>query len=207
MEHYKNEYERLAYYKAKMDYYRSKLQDIDGKIKLQSLLCHEKSHPDNDKEINIIMKEYISKRTQSDIDFFYLTDNNIVIAFQDIITENEMKKEEMDNIILSHKIIDIIMLYKNIYNRARPSQVAPNIINKTNGNLLDSKTANTPAYPSGHAFQAYYLAKILAKKFPKKKEELMKIANRVSDARIIAGLHYPSDKDFAYCLVDTLFFT
>jgi hypothetical protein len=32
----------------------------------------------------------------------------------------------------------------------------------------------------------------------------MKIANRVSDARIIAGLHYPSDKDFAYWLVDKL---
>jgi len=32
----------------------------------------------------------------------------------------------------------------------------------------------------------------------------MKIADRVSDARIIAGLHYPSDKYFAYWLVDKL---
>ena len=66
------------------------------------------------------MKEYISKRTQSDIDFFYLTDNNITIAFQDIIKENEMKKEDLEKIILSPKIINIIMKYKYIYNRARP---------------------------------------------------------------------------------------
>ena len=166
-----------------------------------NLLYHGKSYPNNKDEIDIIMKEYISKRTQRDIDFFYLTDNNIVIAFQDIIKENEMKKEDLEKIILSPKIINIIMLYKNIYNRARPSQVAPEIINSS---LLDSKTASTPAYPSGHAFQAYYLAKILVKQFPEKKEELMKIADRVSDARIIAGLHYPSDKDFAYWLVDKL---
>jgi len=166
-----------------------------------NLLCHSKSYPNNKDEINIIMKEYISKRTQSDIDFFYLTDDNIVIAFQDIIKENEMKKEELEKIILSTKIINTIMLYKNIYNRARPSQVAPEIINKK---LLNSKTASTPAYPSGHAFQAYYLAKILTKKFPQKEKELMKIADRVSDARIIAGLHYPSDKYFAYWLVDKL---
>ena len=66
------------------------------------------------------MKKYISKRTQSDIDFFYLTDNNITIAFQDIIKENEMKKVDLEKIILSTKIINIIMKYKYIYNRARP---------------------------------------------------------------------------------------
>ena len=64
------------------------------------------------------MKEYISKRTQSDIDFFYLTDNNITIAFQDIIKENEMKKEDLEKIILSPKIINIIMKYKYIFKRS-----------------------------------------------------------------------------------------
>ena len=171
-----------------------------------NLLCYGKSYPNYKNEINIMMKEYIFKRTQSDIDFFYLTDNDIIIAFKDVIQENELKKDEMKQIIQSSTIINIIMLYKYIYNRARPSQVAPNIINKINGILLDSKSAATPSYPSGHAFQAYYLARILIKKFPKKKEELIKIADRISNARIIAGLHYPSDKFFAYWLVDNILF-
>ena len=56
-----------------------------------NLLCHGKSYSDNAKEINIIMNNYISKRTQNDIDFFYLTDYNITILFQNIIRLNEMK--------------------------------------------------------------------------------------------------------------------
>ena len=171
-----------------------------------NLLGHGKSYLNNNDEINIMIKEYISKRTQSDIDFFYLTDKDIIIAFQDVIKEDEMNRNDMTNILKSPKILSIIMIWKYIYNRARPSQVAPNIINKEKGSLLDSKTAETPSYPSGHAFQAYYLAKILSNKFPKKKEELMKLANRVSNARIIAGLHYPSDRDFAYWLVDNLLY-
>lgn len=169
-----------------------------------NLLCYSKSYPNNCAEINIIMNDYIIKRNKSDIDFFYLTDNNIAIAFEDIIKKNEMKKEEMNKIITSSRIINIIMAYKNIYNRARPSQMAPNIINKENGILLNSKTADTPSYPSGHAFQSYYLGKILSKKFPEKKEEIMKIARRCGDIRIIGGLHYPSDRDFAYWLVDNM---
>ena len=48
-------------------------------------------YPNNDNEVNIMMKEYINKRTQDDIDFFYLTDKDIIIAFQDIIKEKKMK--------------------------------------------------------------------------------------------------------------------
>jgi len=169
-----------------------------------NLLCHGKMYPNNDNEINIIIKDYISKRSQTDIDFFNFTDKDITFPFQDIIKEKDMKKKDMIKLLESPKILIIVMMYKYLYNRARPSQVAPNIINKKNGTLLVSQTANTPSYPSGHAFQAYYLAKILSKKFPQKKEELMKLANRISNSRIIAGLHYPSDRDFAYWLVDNL---
>jgi hypothetical protein len=169
-----------------------------------NLLCYGKSYPDNIKEINIIMNDYICKKTQDDINFFFLTDRNLTNPFQNIIKPNKMKKEEMDRIVLDPKIINIIFAYKYIYNRARPSQVASDIINKKNGTLLNSETADTPSYPSGHAFQAYYLAKILSKKFPNKKEQLMELAKRIGDIRIIAGLHYPSDRDFAYWLVDNL---
>jgi hypothetical protein len=169
-----------------------------------NLLGYGISYPNNNNEINIILHDYIINRDESDIKFFYLTDNDIPIAFESIIEPKEMKKKDMYNLIMAPKIINIIMIYKYIYNRARPSQIVPYIINKQNGILLDSKTADTPAYPSGHAFQAYYLGKILSKKFPEKKEIIMKIAKRIGDIRIIAGLHYPSDRDFAYWLVDKL---
>ena len=92
-----------------------------------------------------------------------------------------------------------IMYYKILYNRARPSQVAPDDID-----YLDSVTANTASYPSGHAFQGYYAAKILSQWEPSRKQEWMDIAERVANIRIIAGLHYPSDRDFARQLVADL---
>jgi acid phosphatase (class A) len=71
-------------------------------------------------------------------------------------------------------------------------------------NALHSKTAATPAYPAGHAFQAYYAAKILSEWEPQRKKEWMKIADDVANVRIIAGLHYPSDSEFSRQLVDDL---
>ena len=67
---------------------------------------------------------------------------------------------------------------------------------------IDISTAQTPAYPAGHAFQAYYLAKILSKKYPERKHIFDHIAEQCNLSRIKAGLHYPSDGEFAKKIVD-----
>ena len=118
-------------------------------------------------------------------------------AFRGKITEEQFQK--LKKKIKSSKIIGKIMYYKRLYNRARPVQMAPEIVD-----ALDSTTANTPTYPSGHAFQAYYAAKLLSKWEPARKKEWEDIAERVANIRIIAGLHYPSDRDFARRLVENL---
>lgn len=152
-------------------------------------------YPNNASEIKIMVRDYINKRTPENIAFFKLTDKSPIKAFQNIISDEQMQK--IHKIITSPAIILKIMYYKKLYNRARPSQVAPHLIN-----ALYSTTANTPSYPSGHAIQAYYAAKILSKWEPSRKKELLEIARRCADIRIIAGLHYPSDRDFGMWLVD-----
>ena len=161
------------------------------------LLGYGIPYPNNSMELSTILNDYISKKTQKDIDFFFFTDLSIVPAFQTIIPETQFKKKDIHKILFSVKISKQIYIYKRIYNRARPQQVAPNLINIEKGTLLPSKTAFTPAYPSGHAFQSYYLARILSIQFPEKKNELIQMARRIADIRIIAGLHFPSDRDFA----------
>ena len=153
-------------------------------------------YPDNNKEIDIIVNDYVAKRTSNDIQFFKLTDPTPLNAFQHKISESQFLK--LSKLIVSPFIIMRIMFYKLLYNRARPSQVAPDI------DSLDSTTANTASYPSGHAFQAYYAAKILSQWEPARKQEWMDIAERAANIRIIAGLHYPSDRDFARQLVANL---
>jgi hypothetical protein len=154
-------------------------------------------YPDNMTEIDVMVKEYMNQRTMYNIRFFELTDPSVMAAFEGKISEEQFNT--LKEIIVSPFITQRIMFYKLIYNRARPSQVAPERVN-----ALQSKTAATASYPAGHAFQAYYAAKILSEWEPQRKKEWMKIADDVANVRIIAGLHYPSDSEFSRQLVDDL---
>jgi len=164
-----------------------------------------KAYPDSRNEINIVITEYIMKRMPSDVAFFRMTDMNPAAAFTQVITPDEMSVIEMDHIMTSTRLLFITKMLKWKYNRARPAQFAPEVINEANGTLLRSDSATTPSYPSGHAVQTYYLAKILAKKFPAKTQAIMEVATKCANIRIMAGHHYPSDRDFAWWVVDNYF--
>ena len=155
------------------------------------------SYPNNAREIGIMVRDYFPKRTPENIQFFKLTDPSPLEAFREKLTEEQFQKLKKE--VKSPAIVGKINFYKKLYNRARPFQVAPQIVD-----ALHSTTANTPAYPSGHAFQSYYAAKLLSQWEPTRKKEWGAIAERVANIRIIAGLHYPSDRDFARRLVDKL---
>ena len=155
------------------------------------------AYPNNGREIRTMMRDYFPKRTRENIQFFKLTDPSPIEAFRKKISEEQFQRLKKE--VTSRKIVGKIMFYKKLYKRARPVQVAPQIVD-----ALYSTTADTPAYPSGHAFQAYYAAKLLSQWEPEMKKEWDAIAERVANIRIIAGLHYPSDRDFARRLVDNL---
>jgi hypothetical protein len=155
------------------------------------------AYPNNVREIGIMVRDYFPKRTPENIQFFKLTDPSPLEAFREKLTEEQFRRLKKE--VASPVIVGKITYYKKLYNRARPVQVAPQIVD-----ALYSTTANTPAYPSGHALQAYYAAKLLSQWEPEKKKEWEAISERVANIRIIAGLHYPSDRDFAKRLVDKL---
>lgn len=161
-----------------------------------------KMYPDSKTEINTVITEYIMKRMPSDVAFFRLTDMNPAAAFTTVIKPEEMSVAEMDRIMTNTRVIFITTMLKRIYNRARPAHIAPEVINEGNGTLLRSDSADTPSYPSGHAVQTYYLAKVLSRKFPAKTQPLMEVATKCANIRIMAGLHYPSDRDFGWGVVD-----
>lgn len=152
-------------------------------------------YPDSEKEVLKVEKE-IKLRTQHDIDFFQLTDRSVSPAFSPIVP---LSNEELDNMIKQIDVIFIILFFKYLINRPRPIQIKPNL------NVLKSISANTPAYPAGHAFQAYYLSKKLGKIYPDLQFQLDSIAERCNSVRIKAGLHYPSDGEFSKQLVNIFY--
>jgi acid phosphatase (class A) len=65
-----------------------------------------------------------------------------------------------------------------------------------------------PSYPSGHAAMVYLWAELIASLRPNLKNSLMGAAYQVSNNRVIAGLHYPSDveggRQLAVAMVDQI---
>ena len=80
-----------------------------------------------------------------------------------------------------------ILAIKNLVNRARPYQISDEV------DVLHSISANTSAFPAGHAAQAYILANYLIKIYPEQKNAIEKLADKCDECRVKAGLHYPSD--------------
>ena len=149
-------------------------------------------YTNNKKELEVV-KSKMRNRSSKDISFFYKTNKSVTYAFLPLVNENIAELEKM-----SMSQNNIILFFKYLINRRRPWQENINL------KPINIETAQTPSYPAGHAYQAYYLAKKLSKKYPEKKDILIRTAIRCDNCRVKAGLHYPSDGVFARQLVDLL---
>ena len=92
-----------------------------------------------------------------------------------------------------------ILKIKKQYNRPRPNQLSQ--YHDIDIFVDPTSTAKTPAYPSGHSFQSKVIEVILTKEHPDHKNMFQQITDRVSLARILRGLHFPSDIAFSYYIV------
>lgn len=91
-------------------------------------------------------------------------------------------------------IIPLIVKLKFFYKRIRPSTLAAYY--ELPLYSFESKTADSPAYPSGHTIQSIVYCEVLGNKYPKFYKALMEVAKDITLSRLYMGLHYASDCDF-----------
>jgi len=91
----------------------------------------------------------------------------------------------------------VVMCLKGHFRSPRPSQLSPAMVP-----MIDPPA--TPSFPAGHAVQAYLMSYLLAyslRNIPQQnlsnvdtaKGPLFDLAYRVSENRIVAGVHFPTD--------------
>jgi hypothetical protein len=134
---------------------------------------------------------------QSILSFCEQWDSDLVGATKYWLNKLEIpnNKEYIDFLAnVSEEFGALIMRLKNYYNRARPFQYAFYLNQKFHP--YETLSGNTPSYPSGHAGQSYFILSIVANHYEEKRDELMKLAKRIADSRIILGVHFPSDNNF-----------
>lgn len=102
------------------------------------------------------------------------------------------------NIFMDYILHPIILFIKYKNNRVRPSFITKKL-------KPCIEVPGHPSYPSGHSIQAYMLANILSDKYPNKKEDLFRIADKIAKNRELAGVHYRSDTEFGKYLAKKLY--
>ena len=130
--------------------------------------------------------------------------DDMIKPFMELVEKHnvDVTKDDLQQIIDEGAKFTLKIKYK--YNRPRPYQIAEHYgIEDFKRHKLD--TAKTPSYPSGHALQGRLIGLILTDKDPEHQNEYMAVSQRISDSRIMARAHYPSDKEYGEKLADELY--
>ena len=97
----------------------------------------------------------------------------------------------------------VLLNIKYIYNRARPQTIGN--IYGIKIPVIETETHHTPSYPSGHTFYTSLAANITKAIYPGLSFELDAIVKDTAMARVLQGVHYPSDNLAAVDLSSALF--
>ena len=145
------------------------------------------------------IKDITQNRTAEDVQSIRDHDEVPFYALKKYCKDNGMLFHENEFEDLVEQSTPIILHFKNMFNRKRPSEIDPSI------NTLPSKTNKTRSYPSGHSTQARLVARYVAGKFPEHEIELLKKGNECGMGRVRAGFHYPSDNETGILLGEKLY--
>ena len=93
---------------------------------------------------------------------------------------------------------------KNYWNRPRPKQLAD--MYNIDIDVVLTDTHHTASYPSGHTVYSNLVAMILKDLFPEiDQKKLTNIVSQTAKARVLQGVHFPTDNKASLIFSNTLF--
>jgi hypothetical protein len=155
-----------------------------------------------EKELRFISKQ-TKNRSSKDIELIYKVDKDPLILFYEFTDKHNLifPKNKFDN--LYNIIEQYVYALKIYFNRARPEQVAPYY--NIDINIINTDTHHTPSYPGGHTMYSELAAHILSEIYPVWKKEFFQLSSYCATARILQGVHYPSDNKASIIATEKLF--
>lgn len=187
---------------------RELLKTLREENYLDSLLQELKNYPppaydspDQEQEISqlVTLSDSLYSDTSTEERYRYY-DNDFEKYIVQVMSNAGIPKAEVELILQDIKkdTAPLLLKLKYNYQRIRPIQLALYF----NAPLYpySSKSADTPSYPSGHAFQSKLYCEVLGNRYPQYYKSLQQLAEDIAVSRMYLGLHYQSDIDFAnYC--------
>lgn len=197
----KAELENLAYMPNKISY-DDNLAILD--IDLKSIIPKP---PKNNsittvKELKEVAKATLNRSTK-ELDLIYTVDKEPLDLFYNFLSKRQLTfpKGTFDDY---YNILEqYVFALKYYYNRARPEQLAPYY--NLDINVLYTDTHHTASYPSGHTMYAELAAYIASETYPEYRYDFFKLSKYCGLARILQGVHYPSDNKASLIAVKKLY--
>ncbi len=153
-------------------------------------------------ELNQISK-LTNSRTYQELDLVYTVDKEPLDLFRKFLKTKALSFPQHKFNSYYNIIEQYMYALKYYHNRARPEQLAPyyNLDIK----VMFTETHHTPSYPSGHTMYSELAAHVLADQYPEHKNKFFELSNYCGLARILQGVHYPSDNDASKIVIDKLY--
>lgn len=149
------------------------------------------------RELNQV-KKMANNRSPEELELVKRIDDDPAATLRDVVKKHglEYPKAEFDK---AYKALQpIILKLKRHFKRPRPYALDKSI------KYVPSETHKYMAYPSGHVAFAALAEKILSMKYPSHSAEFKSALKDVGRARMLMGVHYPSDNTAGEKLVDKL---
>ena len=154
------------------------------------------------KELKLVA-ESVKSRSAKEIDLIITVDKEPLELFYKFLKNKKLlfPKHTFDDY---YNIVEqYIYALKNYHNRARPEQLAP--YHNIELDIMYTDTHDTPSYPSGHTMYAALAAHILSDRYPKYRKDFFDLAKYCGLARILQGVHFPSDNTASFQALEILY--
>jgi hypothetical protein len=134
-------------------------------------------------------------QTEEDKEFVKDAEYDMNVIFVKFLKLNGVEEVTIDDLEkIASELDPITFGLKYIFNYPRPYQLAGEL----DLPLYPSQTTDacSPAYPSGHSIDSFVIGGLIGKKFPQLKEDVEKLAAKISKSRLQGGIHFKFDQDF-----------
>ena len=172
---------------------------------IKEVLVPSRPFPENSSREVRNELNWLAKINDGEIDKDWVKNGDKVLkVFKEYCKINKLELDEKYYEQVLKESSKIILKLKYYYNRPRPFQLAE-YYGMEEFNNFTLPSMKTPSYPSGHSTQGYLLGMLLGKRYTGHYDEFMKLSEFVSNSRLMARAHYPSDSKFGEYLGELLF--
>lgn len=144
------------------------------------------------------------KRSKKQIDFIYGIDQDLDSSFIKLLDKYNLEYPQKFIDLFYSIIRPVLLNTKGYWNRPRPYQLAK--LYNIEIDVIYTDTHHTASYPSGHTVYSNLVANILKDYYPQlNKTKLTNIVLETAEARVLQGIHYPSDNKASITFSNFLF--